>query len=260
MDRFWVFQPPCEAPVQLLTIHRYFIFIFTFHCWICRRLNSEKTQTNWAAEGLSVSSPSSLLFTVSEGSLTLVASCCWCPMWGVVVPVNKRRECESFTLAGCLGSRRRPNRLMLNISELQQAARQWSRSSDVFSVWPTCERSEWQHNQRRRRRYQRRKKETALKGSSILMLVTFFFLPKQQNVDFVPFAARTERASQFILKDFQSRCFWSWKIFSVPCLNVLESWNWLQGQHNLHPLTLISICHKISKCQSVNRWKNYLKS
>lgn len=121
-------------------------------------------------------SPSSLLFTVSEGSLTLVASCCWCPLWGVVVvvPVNKRRECESFALAGCLGSRRRPNRLMLNISELQQAARQWSRSSDVFSVWPTCERSEWQHNQRRRRRYHRRKKETALKGSSILMLVTFF--------------------------------------------------------------------------------------
>lgn len=95
------------------------------------------------------------------------------------------------------------------------------------------------------------KKETALKGSSILMLVTF--LPKQQNVDFIHFEARTERASQFISKDFQSWCFCSFKIFSVPCLltcsssKMLESWNWLQGQQNIHLFTLFSICHKVSK-------------
>lgn len=50
----------------------------------------------------------------------------------------------------------------------------------------------------------------------------FFFLPKQQNVDFVPFAARTERASQFISKNVQSRCLILENILCLVSFNVLK--------------------------------------
>lgn len=114
--------------------------------------------------------------------------------------------------------------------------------------------------QSKKKKKREAKEETALKASSLLMLLTFS--PKQQSVDFIHFAVRTERASQFRSKDFQSRCFCSVKRFSVSCLltcsssKMLESWNRLQGQQNIHPhsSTLFSICHKIS--QSARRsWK-----
>lgn len=133
------------AKLLIGTFQQYFIFTFTSHGEICRHRT------------IKLSSQRLVVAIVTFSylcCLKLLLILRWCPLWGIVivVPVNKRHDCEFLSLGGILWSRRRPKTSLLNISELQQTARPWSRGSDVFSLWPTWKCSEWQHNQRKRKK------------------------------------------------------------------------------------------------------------